>query len=269
MCPASGNRSAVNGNESGGEVGVACAINPHAAKQKPNSKKALLFIMDNGNMQSINVLLVEDDTNLRHEVKDHLVAEGYNVLEADTLKTTLEILQTQHIQALVLDVGLPDGNGLDALPDLRRHTDCPIVMMTAWGQLPMRLQGLNNGANYYLVKPVPLAELSAVLAIQLSNSSSAVGWRTDAASRMLIGATGQSVHLTSSEWLFLTALRKRPSVVFSREELTHVLGHDINDYDHRRMDMLVRRLRQKVEDAGLGELPLRTRHGQGYVWEER
>ncbi len=220
-------------------------------------------------MKHITVLLVEDDTNLRHEVKDHLVTEGYKVLEASTLKETLEVLQTQQVQALVLDVGLPDGNGLDALPELRRHTACPIVMMTAWGQLPMRLQGLNGGANYYLVKPVPLEELSSILAIQLRNTPIVFSWRTDAASRMLMNAAGHSVHLTSSEWLFVTALRRYPGQIFSREVLTLVLGKNVNDYDTRRMDMLVMRLRQKVEDAGLGDLPLRTRHGQGYVWEER
>lgn len=98
-------------------------------------------------MQRINVLLVEDDTDLRHEVKDYLSAEGYNVIEASTLKDTLEVLQSQRVQAVVLDVGLPDGNGLDALPELRRNIHCPIVMMTAWGQLPLRVKGLQHGAD--------------------------------------------------------------------------------------------------------------------------
>ena len=115
-------------------------------------------------MQSTTVLLVEDDPDLRTEVKDYLIAEGYKVLEAGTLKATLETLQNQRVQAVVLDASLPDGNALVALPEIRRSTDCPIVMMTAWGQLPQRLQGLQQGADYYLVKPVPLAELCAVLA---------------------------------------------------------------------------------------------------------
>lgn len=220
-------------------------------------------------MKRINVLLVEDDSDLRHEVKDYLAAEGYNVLETDSLKATLEVLQSHRVQAIVLDVGLPDGNGLNALPELRRHTDCPIVILTAWGQLPMRLQGLDNGADYYLVKPVPLAELSVVLKTQLRRNTSVTNWRTDAASQTLIGAIGDSVHLTSSEWLFVKALRTSPGQIVDRQELARALGHDPDEYDLRRMDMLVRRLRIKVEAAGLGELPLRTRHGQGYVWDER
>ena len=112
-------------------------MNAQAAKPKPSSQMALRFIMDNRFMQRMNVLLVEDDADLRQEVKDYLVAEGYSVLEAGTLKETLEVLQSQHVHAVVLDVGLPDSNGLDALPELRRHTDCPIVMMTAWGQLQL------------------------------------------------------------------------------------------------------------------------------------
>ena len=226
-------------------------------------------MIDNGFMKRINVLLVEDDADLRQEVKDYLAAEGYSVLEASTLKEAQEVLQSQSVQALVLDVGLPDGNGLNALPDLRGHTDCPIVMMTAWGQLPLRVKGLQQGADYYLVKPVPLAELSAVLATLLRRGNGTVSWRTDAATRMLIAANGHSTHLTTSEWVFLQALRKTPGKVIARETLVRSLGHDPASYDPRRMDTLVQRLRQKVEAADMSELPLHTRHGQGYVWEER
>ena len=245
-------------------------MNAQAAKPKPSSQMALRFIMDNLFMQRINVLLVEDDADLRQEVKDYLVAEGYSVLEAGTLKETLEVLQSQHVHAVVLDVGLPDSNGLDSLPELRRHTDCPIVMMTAWGQLQLRLKGLQQGADYYLVKPVPLAELSAVLATLLRRATStAVGWRTDAATRTLITANEHSVQLTTSEWVFVRTLRKSPGTLVSRDELVSALGHDPASYDPRRMDALVQRLRQKAERADMGQLPLRTRHGQGYIWQER
>lgn len=250
-------------------MGDACAMSAQAAKHKPSSKEALRFIIDNGFMQRINVLLVEDDTDLRQEVKDYLAAEEYNVLEAGTLKETLEVLQSQRVQAVVLDVGLPDGNGLDALPELRRHTGCPIVMMTAWGQLPLRVKGLQQGADYYLVKPVPLAELSAVLATFFRRGHTPLSWRTDAASRTLIAANEHSTPLTASEWVFVQALRKSPGKLVSREELVRGLGQDPASYDPRRMDTLVQRLRQKTELANMGELPLRTRHGQGYVWEER
>ena len=273
MWPASGNFCSAKGNGKGGgrggEAGVACAANTKALKQKPSSQEAQRFIMDNGFMQRINVLLVEDDTDLRLEVKDYLAAEGYNVLEAGTLKETLEALQSQRVQAVVLDVGLPDANGIDALPELRRNTDCPIVMMTAWGQLPLRVKGLQQGADYYLVKPVPLAELSAVLASFFRRGTGgAANWRADAATRMLVAANGHSIHLTTSEWMFVQTLRKSQGKVIRREELVRGLGQDPANYDSRRMDTLVQRLRQKIELADMGELPLRTRHGQGYIWEE-
>ncbi len=219
-------------------------------------------------MQRINVLLVEDDVDLRHEVRDYLAAEGYNVLLANSLEDTCKALQSQHVQAVVLDVGLPDGNGLDALPELRRQTDCPIVMMTAWGQLPLRLKGLQLGADYYLVKPVPLAELSAVLTTLLRRGAGTVNWRSDAATRILTATNGHSAHLTTSEWVFVQALRKSPGKVISREELVRSLGQDPAKYDPRRMDTLVQRLRHKAEAADMGVLPLHTRHGQGYVWDE-
>ena len=92
-------------------------------------------------MQTATVLLVEDDADLRAEVKDYLAAEGYKVLEASSLQSSMEMLQNQTVGALVLDAGLPDGNSLFSLPEIRRLTNCPIVMMTAWGQLSQRLQG--------------------------------------------------------------------------------------------------------------------------------
>lgn len=95
------------------------------------------------------------------------------------------------------------------------------------------------------------------------------GWRADAAGHMLIAPNGRSTRLTNSEWSFAQALRKNPGRVVSREELVLCLGQDPANYDPRRMDTLVQRLRQKIELAEMGELPLRTRHGQGYVWEER
>ena len=270
MCPASGAFCAVNGKRNGDdEAGIVLATSEQTAKHKPRSKVALRFIMDNRFMQRINVLLVEDDADLRQEVKDYLAAEGYSVLETGTLDGMQEVLRSQQVQAVVLDAGLPDGNALSALPELRRQTDCPIVMMTAWGQLPLRLKGLQQGADYYLVKPVPMAELSAVLAMLLRRGSGTVSWRADAATRMLIAANGHSSHLTTSEWVFVQALRKSPGKVLNREELVRSLGQDPSNYDPRRMDTLVQRLRNKTELAGMGQLPLHTRHGQGYVWEER
>jgi two-component system response regulator PhoP len=221
-------------------------------------------------MKNINVLLVDDDDDLRSEVKVYLEAEGYAVFEAGSLKETLEVLQNQLVQVMVLDIVLPDGNGLNALPELHRHTTCPIVVMTAWNQLAMRLQGLQGGIDYYLTKPVAMAELSAVLTTVLRRTSTvpSMSWRMDAAMQTLIGANGHWMYLTPSEWVFIQALRKNACLVVSREVLIWELGKNPKDYDPRRMDTLIQRLRVKAKQAGLGELPLRTRHGQGYVWIE-
>lgn len=220
-------------------------------------------------MQSNTVLLVEDDDDLRAEVKDYLVSEGYKVLEAGSLQATFEILHSQQVQIMVLDAGLQDGNALTALPEVRRSTDCPIVMMTAWGQLPQRLQGLQQGADYYLVKPVPLVELCAVLTSMLRRNTTKVRWISNTTTRELVAPHGKSIQLTPSEWVFVQLLRQYPGKVISRQELVLSLGKDPMEYDFRRMDTLLQRLRKKAEHAGLGTLPLHTRHGQGYVWEER
>jgi two-component system OmpR family response regulator len=108
-----------------------------------------------------------------------------------------------------------------------------------------------------------------VLATLFRRSTTTLGWRTDATSRTLIAVNEHSVRLTASEWVFVQTLRKNSGRVVSREDLVRSLGQDPASYDPRRMDTLVQRLRQKTDSAGLGVLPLQTRHGLGYVWQER
>lgn len=221
-------------------------------------------------MQRIKALLVDDDAELRQNTYTHLTDEGYEVSQSSNLKTTFEILKIQCVQALVIEVVLPDGNALDALPELRRQAACPIVIMSTSGQLPMRLQGLAAGADYYLVKPTPLEELSAVLSSLLRRSLGGhqTKWRMDSAMQTLIGINGHWMYLTASEWVFIQTLKISKGLVITREKLIRELGKNTTDYNRRNMDTMLQRLRLKAKQAGLGELPLRTRHGQGYVWTE-
>jgi two-component system OmpR family response regulator len=222
-------------------------------------------------MSLITILLIESDINLREEMRDYLVLEGYGVIEVGCLKESQDILKSQIVQAIVIEVGLPDGNGLNALPELRRATNCPLLVLSAWGQLHLRLQALANGADYYLVKPTPLSELSAVLisVLRRSTTSQKMSWRTNAAMQTLTGANGHWMYLTPSEWVFITLVRESAGLVVTRENLVRGLGKDPETYDPRRMDTLIQRIRLNAKQAGLGEMPLRTRHGQGYVWKEQ
>jgi DNA-binding response OmpR family regulator len=219
-------------------------------------------------MLKYKTLLVDDDAKLRQNTFKHLTNEGYEVSQSSNLKTTFEILQKQRVQALVLEVVLPDGDVLDALPEIKRQAECPIVIMSTSGQLPMRLKGLKAGADYYLVKPTPLEELSAVLSSLLRSSLGMhqKKWRMDSTMQTLIGSNGHWMYLTASEWVFIHTLQMSSGLVVSREKLVRELGKDMTDYNRRNMDTMLQRLRLKAKQAGLGELPLRTRHGQGYVW---
>jgi len=223
---------------------------------------------ENSFMLNNSILVVEDDIDLREEVRDYLHGEGHHIVEAGSLREAFEILQRESIHAMVLDVGLPDGNALNALPDLRALINGPIVMMTAWGQLQQRLQGLNNGADYYLVKPVALTELAAVLARLVPRHALHSAWGADAEACRLISPQGQALQLTLSEWLFVQALREAAGELVAREQLVLALNHEPASYDSRRMDSLVQRLRSKALAEGLGVLPIHTRHGQGFMWLE-
>jgi two-component system response regulator PhoP len=180
-------------------------------------------------------------------------------------------MQSQLVQALVLELVLPDDNDLTAGRKLRRQMTCTIVVLSVWGQLSMRSQAIKSGADYFLIKPVAMAELSAVLTTVLRRTTTlpCLGWRMDTAMQTLIGANGHWMSLTPSEWVFLRDLRKNAGLVLSREVLIGELGKNPINYDPRRMDTLIQKIRLKAKQAGLGEIPLRTSHGQGYVWKEQ
>jgi DNA-binding response OmpR family regulator len=171
---------------------------------------------------------------------------------------------------LVLDLGLPDGDGLDWLaanPQLLEHG---IVITTARGELRHRVSGVRAGADAYLVKPVQLEELTSMI----SNLSRRLkpgptkAWSLDQMAWQLVSPDGRTVKLTLSEHALLTRLAKSPGKAVGRQELVQSLGHDPRYYDLRRMEILVRRLRNKVRETLGYPLPLETAHSLGYAFSD-
>jgi DNA-binding response OmpR family regulator len=165
----------------------------------------------------------------------------------------------------IIDVMLPDGSGFDAAVWLRaRHRDCGIVMLTARGETQDKIDGLIGGADHYLVKPVKLLELDAIL--QALGRRVAHDWRLDCQARVLTAPAGGRLDLSASEIALLSLLARHPSKAVSRRQIAEDFGFDWVDYDERRLETMVSRLRQRWRSEAGSELPLKTVHRTGYTF---
>lgn len=219
-------------------------------------------------MPAVRVLVVEDEPDLREAMVAYLEMEGLQAEGAGSLRRADQHLAAHAVDVLVLDLGLPDGDGLDWLAARPRRPDQGVVVTTARGEVRERVSGVRAGADIYLVKPVQMEELSTLihnLAQRLLPGLASV-WSLDRMSWQLASPDGRVVKLTATEHALLARLAQSPGLAVSRQELVHSLGHDPRYYDPRRMEILVRRLRNKVRETLGCLLPVETAHGLGYAF---
>lgn len=214
------------------------------------------------------VLVVEDEIALREATVAYLQLEGFVPVGVGTLAAAQQLLELQDFDLLVLDLGLPDGDARQWLQQHDKLLDMGIIMTTARGERSERVAGAQAGADCYLVKPVDLDELVALARnlLRRLKPDAPSDWALDALKWTLRSPEGRAFKLTHSELVLLTALARRPGESVSRDELALALGHDPIVYDPRRLEILVRRLRNKVVEQLGYPLPLETVHGQGYAF---
>jgi len=219
------------------------------------------------------LLLVEDDPAIAHTVVYALQREGFQVDHVLLLREALRRLHEPlaRYAALILDLGLPDGNGLDLCRELRRTSNLPIVMLSARGEEMDRVLGLELGADDYLSKPFSPRELCARVRSLLRRSAltppaapqAAALFEHDVAGARLRLA-GQWLKLTRREYGLLRSLLQRPGKVWSREQLlSEVWGDDAESTD-RTVDTHVKTLRAKLRDVRPDLELIVTHRGLGY-----
>jgi two-component system OmpR family response regulator len=214
----------------------------------------------------MRVLLIEDDTVLGAAVRDQIAADGHSVDWAMRLDTAGEYLAVAAYDLLLLDLMLPDGRGQPFLRALRgRGNTTPVIILTALDQISNRIEGLNAGADDYLVKPFDLSELSARLnavARRYSGNPNPLITRgelvIDLAARS-IRRNGRPVPLTAREWVLLEALLQRPGQLLSRARLEEKLYSFDTEIESNTIEVHVSRLRKK-----LGHDAIETVRGLGY-----
>ncbi len=222
------------------------------------------------------VLVVDDDATVREVVVDYLRAAGHEVEEAVDGSGALEAVRHGHPDLIVLDVMMPGLDGLEVCRRLRRHSDVPIVLLTALGSEQDRVVGLEIGADDYVTKPFSPRELVLRVDSILRRSSGGVGTDVPAVlvdgdltidrRRRLVTWAGVETSLTGREFDLLTYFVSRPGVAFSRDDLLQqVWGWSFGDTST--VTVHVRRLREKVEVDPTNPTRLLTVWGVGYRWE--
>ena len=224
-------------------------------------------------MNPLRILLVEDEDHIRRFVRLTLSAQGYEVFEAASLQRGLIEAGTRRPDLLVLDLGLPDGDGLTLIRDLRTWSAIPVIVLSARSAEIDKIQALDAGADDYLVKPFGAGELLARVRAQLRRHQhqTGAGESTIAFGDILIdlgkrsaSRQGQPLHLTPIEYRLLTYLAAHPERVLTHQQLLQAVwgpGH-ASDTHYVRVHMA--NLRKKIErDAARPEF-LHTEVGVGY-----
>jgi DNA-binding response OmpR family regulator len=218
------------------------------------------------------ILVVEDEPGIARLVQDYLERAGFAVARASTAAEALAFARANAPALVVLDLGLPDLDGLDVTRELRRVGDTPIVMLTARGDESDRIVGLELGADDYVVKPFSPKELVArIRAVLRRGDSKAPRGETVRAldvvvdvPRRRVTVGDRQVELTATEFALLETLMREPGRVFTRGQLLDAVhGVSFESYE-RAVDAHVKNLRKKIEPAPGPPRYIQTVHGVGY-----
>jgi len=217
-----------------------------------------------------HILVVDDDDGIRELLGRFLQEEGYLVSLAEDVASCERIMKDLAFDLLIIDVMMPNESGLDFIKRSRLSLKCPVIMLTALGDVDDRINGLSSGANDYLAKPFEPKELLLRLK-NLLNYVAPVKAKTDVTFGklyydqnlcLLSREDGSPVSLTTNEQTLLQIMIDKAGQIISREEIAALFpGSNL-----RSTDTLVARLRSKIEDDSKNPVFLQTIRGQGYVF---
>jgi DNA-binding response OmpR family regulator len=237
------------------------------------SRSAGVVATMRGEDAGVHILLLEDDSQTADALRAGITRSGFDVTWAASCAEASRSVATTRFDAVILDLMVPGGSGYDVLEELRgRGDDVPVLILTARDQVPDRVEGLERGADDYLVKPFAFAELMARLRALLRRPTRRVdSLRVDALDidplHRRVTAHGRHVDLTRVEFDILLALAEQHgSTVTRRDLLATVWGYRFEPGTNV-VDVHVARLRRKLESAGAADT-IRTVRGIGYALGE-
>ena len=225
-----------------------------------------------------HVLVVDDDPEIGALLQRYLAAQGLRISVAESGAQVRAAMMAARFDLVLLDLGLPDEDGLDLMRDLRNHWRGPVIIVSGRGDSVERVVGRELGADDYVTKPFDLRELLARIRSVLRRVQPVAapeplprtgfefeGLRLDVLSRSLTDRNGTQIPLTTGEFDLLHVFLQRPNQVLSRDQLMNAVhGRDAGPFD-RAIDVQIGRLRRKLEaDAARPEL-IKSVRGAGYL----
>ena len=226
----------------------------------------------------MKILVVDDEALLVKGIRFNLQNEGYDVITGTDGLEAVQLTQNEHPDLIVLDVMMPNMDGMTACSKIREFSDVPIILLTAKNDDMDKLMGFDHGADDYLTKPFNILELKARIRALLR--------RTGAASKTVTGNTltigsisldldarnayrhGQLADLTAKEFDVIEFLMRNPNRVYSREALLDTIWAYEYRSDIRTVDVHIRRLREKLEDNPAEPKYILTKWGVGYYFRK-
>lgn len=227
------------------------------------------------------ILMVDDDAQIRQLLSDYLSGFGMSVVAVADGKAMAEALKKSTFDLVILDLMLPGEDGLSLCRSLRAESDIPILMLTARGEAMDRVVGLELGADDYIVKPFEPRELVARIQTILRrtrgnrenpkdrNEAEFMGWRLNYVMHHLVSPQELVIPLSNAEFRLLAVFIEHPNRILSREFLLDsARGRDMDLFD-RSIDILVSRVRQKLNDDSRTPALIKTIRGEGYLFEAK
>lgn len=220
------------------------------------------------------ILIAEDDSDIRGLLRLYLEGEGYRVLEAENGVQALEIAREHTPDMAILDVMMPEMDGLELTRALRRRSDIPILILSARSQDNDKILGLNLGADDYLAKPFNPMEVVARVRAQLRRAARSSGdvltvgeLALDTASFQLTKG-GRQILLTPMEYKILALLMRSPGRIFTKVQLYEGAVGNYFEGDDNTMMVHISKLREKIEDDPKAPRHIITVRGLGYKFEK-
>lgn len=214
------------------------------------------------------LILLEDENVLRQELAEFMTDLGYAVDAAASLAEFHQLYSPASHHMAVLDLTLPDGDGIALIRELRGQGHrIGIVVLTARSTMPDKISGLDEGADYYLAKTADLDELAATLSAlkrRLAQPAASNCWILEVGRRRLIPPGQAAIQLSQQDVTVLHTLMAAQGNIVSRQTIVQAMGEDFLHYDQRRLDTQMRRLRRKAEETLDIELPVNTARNAGY-----
>ncbi len=225
----------------------------------------------------MKILVVDDEKLLVKGIKFNLENEGYQVECAYDGAAAVELARTGNFDLIILDLMMPEIDGLEACVKIREFSSVPIIMLTARSEDTDKIIGFECGADDYITKPFNILELKARIRALLRRASGAVqakqqsritvgGLTLDTEQRVAI-RDGETVELTAKEYDLIELLMKNPRRVYSRENLMNVVWGYSYTGDYRTVDVHIRRLREKLERTPAEPEYIMTKWGVGYYFK--